>query len=549
MANDRSEYPASDSGGDPGASSLSALLGESLSWAQRAVTHGWVDAAQLSRMTALSSGLSADLFDATDQSPLVVALFGGTGVGKSSLLNALAGKEIAKVGVIRPTSLEATVYVHDAVHFNAPQRFQRAAHTDEARRHLVWVDMPDIDSTATANRELVLEFLPYVDLLVYVVSPERYRDEAPWALLREHVATTAWVFVMNQVDRGTQVQFDDLHTVLGDAGFADPVVLRTSAVPTADGVVAEVPNELDKLRAYIDELSETRLRHVLQDQARQARFDQLTGTIAELTHDWPADASLVQQAWDRGRARLREELTHDLVARLAPVAARMVDAGPVAEGELWDQWSHERFTDAVTQTALDAAAAGWPVAALEPLHTLGVTELAEQADGVIRRCVRHSLARPGSALQRGMHASFEKLTYLLPLAALGWVGWHVLDGFYRGTQGSGGFVGEGFAVNASLLVILAGLVPYLLARFTKPSPKRAALRGVEAGLAELLELLDVEATRVIAGLAQELTGLREECAGIMRHAAASSKSGEPQGDSGAQQMTQRLRSQVSGRSA
>ena len=35
--------------------------------------------------------------------PLVVGLFGGTGVGKSSLLNRLAGSDIARTGVVRPT--------------------------------------------------------------------------------------------------------------------------------------------------------------------------------------------------------------------------------------------------------------------------------------------------------------------------------------------------------------------------------------------------------------------------------------------------------------
>ena len=35
---------------------------------------------------------------------VVVALVGGTGSGKSSLLNALAGEEVAPTGVVRPTT-------------------------------------------------------------------------------------------------------------------------------------------------------------------------------------------------------------------------------------------------------------------------------------------------------------------------------------------------------------------------------------------------------------------------------------------------------------
>lgn len=500
---------------------LAQLLDASKRWAQHATRLGWIDEAARDSVAELPAAMSADLFDPEEQTPLVVALFGGTGVGKSSLLNALVGKEIAKVGVIRPTSLEATAYVHADIHFNTPARFLRAAHNDDRRRHLVWVDMPDIDSTAVANRELVLDFLPYVDLLVYVVSPERYRDEAPWALLREHVQTTAWVFVMNQMDRGTTAQFDDLRTVLGEAGFTDPILLRTSALSGATAV--DEGNEIDALRERIDELSEARLRHVIQDQARSARREQLAARLIEITRTWPTDTEIVWRAWEQGRARLQRELESDLVARLAPVAARMVDGQPVAEGELWDQWSSERFTDALSQTALEAAAHTWPVAVLEPLRTLSVSDLATQAEEVLRRSVRQSLAQPGSAIQRAVHAGLEKLIYLLPLAALGWVGWHVLSGFYQGTQGGGrgiegggGFVGEGFAVNAVLLVILAAVAPYLGARLAKPSPKRAALRGIQVGLQELIGLLDNQANSAIDQLEHGLTELRQESAAIVQ---------------------------------
>ena len=43
--------------------------------------------------------------------------------------------------------------------------------------------MPDFDSIDQNNRHLVLEWLPHIDVLIYVVSPERYRDEKAWRLL------------------------------------------------------------------------------------------------------------------------------------------------------------------------------------------------------------------------------------------------------------------------------------------------------------------------------------------------------------------------------
>ena len=516
--------------------SVSELLADLKTWAADAERAGWLSAQTIAGINDLHAGRSADLFGAGDQAPLVVALFGGTGVGKSSLLNALVGKEIAKVGVIRPTSLEATVYAHQDVEFDAPDRFLRAPHSDDARRHLVWVDMPDIDSTASTNRELVIEFLPYVDVLVYVVSPERYRDEAPWALLREQVDKSAWVFVMNQFDRGSDSQFDDLQQVLTQAGFEDPVVLRTSAV-------AEIRNdELGRLADVIDELSQSRVRAVIQAQAQSARRGEAAALLARAVRNWPADETALFQAWAVSKQRLREELTGDLVARLAPVAARMADAAPVEEGELWDQWSSDRFADAITQAALEAGANGWTATALQPLRAIAGTdnglELDTPAEATLRRSVSKSLAKPGSSLQRGLHAGFEKLIYLLPLAALGWVGWHVFAGFYQGTQGDGRFIGDGFAINALLLVLLAGAAPYLCARLLRPSAKRAALRGIKSGLEELLELLDARVVQVIQQLAQQLRGLQDAQQALQARAALDSA---PAGDATTQRYARRLR--------
>ena len=42
---------------------------------------------------------------------LVVALAGGTGSGKSSLLNAIAGRRIAEAGVLRPTTEQALAWI------------------------------------------------------------------------------------------------------------------------------------------------------------------------------------------------------------------------------------------------------------------------------------------------------------------------------------------------------------------------------------------------------------------------------------------------------
>src|SRR5437868_6570314 len=46
--------------------------------------------------------------------PLLVALIGPTGAGKSSILNAIAGAAVSRTGALRPTTREAVLYADPA---------------------------------------------------------------------------------------------------------------------------------------------------------------------------------------------------------------------------------------------------------------------------------------------------------------------------------------------------------------------------------------------------------------------------------------------------
>src|SRR5215471_13392118 len=50
-----------------------------------------------------------------EQPLLVITLMGGTGVGKSTLLNALAGGSIAQASLQRPTTRDPVVYYHENI--------------------------------------------------------------------------------------------------------------------------------------------------------------------------------------------------------------------------------------------------------------------------------------------------------------------------------------------------------------------------------------------------------------------------------------------------
>ncbi|TMC68989.1 MAG: hypothetical protein E6J13_12830 [Chloroflexi bacterium] len=178
-------------------------------------------------------------------SAYVLAFVGGTGVGKSSLLNALAGVVVSPASARRPTTDAPVAWVAESARDETAPLLrwldvrEVRDHRNAAFANVAIVDLPDMDSTTPEHRARVDELLPRVDAVVWVADPEKYRD----ALLHDDYLRR-WaprlgrqLVVLNKADRvgpETERLREHLAASLRAEGIANVNVAVTSAAREGD---------------------------------------------------------------------------------------------------------------------------------------------------------------------------------------------------------------------------------------------------------------------------------------------------------------------------
>lgn len=282
----------------------------------------------------------------------VVALAGGTGSGKSSLFNQLAGADFSTVGVTRPVTREAHACVWGMAGagpllewLGVPRRHRYARASalgggEQSMTGLVLLDLPDHDSVLGHATDLVDKLVGLSDVIIWVLDPQKYADAAvhrrflvPLAGHSEVVAV-----VLNQCDLLTPAQIEDcvqdLRRLLDSENLQDAQILVTSA-KTGEGI-----EELRKL------LSESVT-------ARRATAARIGADVDKVVAGFEPYAERVIDADSEERGGPRqladEELPEDTVRELGAALAEA--AGVRAIGDSLRSARELRAADYV----------GWPV--------------------------------------------------------------------------------------------------------------------------------------------------------------------------------------------
>lgn len=289
---------------------------------------------------------------------LVIALAGGTGSGKSSFLNAIAGEDVAGVSILRPHTQTPLAWI-PAERSEGVERLlddlditQRVL--QDALPNIALIDMPDIDSIADWHRQMVEELLPHVDAVLWIMDPEKYHDE----VLHEHFLSPLaafedqFLFVLNKIDQlpagDVDIVRSDLIAALRHDGFKRPVLFPIAADPDEG-----TPIGIEQVMAHLAE--EVDVKRVAMGKAINDVATIITklGDSAAALSGGGVD---FEARWARARDASAEELLknpgpasrEDAICRLEDlVAALASEVGPTLGAELRESFPSQRIEHAV----------------------------------------------------------------------------------------------------------------------------------------------------------------------------------------------------------
>ncbi|MDX1448595.1 MAG: dynamin family protein [Acidimicrobiia bacterium] len=361
--------------------------------------------------------------------PLVVAVFGPTGSGKSTIVNTLAGRDISPVGVLRPTTERAVAWVHRR-HVEAARRtlgdgVELIEDEHPALESLVLVDTPDIDSVASDHRDRALDILAAADVALAVTTPQRYADAVPWEVIGELTGRALRLtVVMNRASRRSSGAVIDLAGLLRDA--------RVGGVESSDDIVVIQEQRIrgdGRLHGYALRRLARRLQDLASDRGAVVR----RGVLGAARHcvvvadEVAADV----KAQDAEGGRLLAVVDDAIAAARGDITSRLRD-GDLVRAEVVARW---QTLIGVSDLAAGVSAAAArirrllsPASGTEDLQRVDreiVAELVEAGMEQIARALRRvdiawSTSATGRTLVEAIDADTEALRRDLTDAIAGW---------------------------------------------------------------------------------------------------------------------------------
>ncbi len=325
--------------------------------------------------------------------PIIAVIVGAGGVGKSTLLNSIAGARVSPAGVVRPTTrvplvwadaLQSDAYWAD---FSARVANHLGLDVDSVlsenhmTQHLTVIDTPPLEPRA--GFELCAQAVALADLCIFVTSPTRYADGRAWDFLRRTKRRGIPIlFVINRLPANAE----EREAILSDfaarlfqrelLAAADPSLLFALREGEIDpGTSALDPDAVSAIRKELAEVADPAYRQALVDETVYATARMVAERARALTRPLAAELPVIEQLVTS-------------VAQAYEVEARVLDAelraGELGVSEMQADWQSTaaalaRVVTRRAGSAAQVAAADWRA------HTHGTDVVGEEGAGLWRR--------------------------------------------------------------------------------------------------------------------------------------------------------------------
>lgn len=288
------------------------------------------------RLTSEARRLIATI-DNLAETYLLVGLLGGTGVGKSTLMNALAGAEISSASHRRPHTDDIIVYHYKNASLpkillkeDLPHHFHQ--HDIPLVSQIILCDLPDFDSIEDEHLARVSSFMQHLDMLLWVASLEKYGDGRFYNLMRKAPkASTNFFYILNKIDLLFQAShaeagLADLEAIEGQyrervtdiTGDPDPRVFIISARDILENAHPNLWNQFPALRREIFHYRDLKAVSTIKAANVDKEVNDLVNSLAGLYERLAIAGDslrIARKTWDK-EAKQSEKRVHEKLSFL-----------------------------------------------------------------------------------------------------------------------------------------------------------------------------------------------------------------------------------------
>jgi hypothetical protein len=284
------------------------------------------------------------------EAPLVVALLGGTGTGKSSLVNALAGEDVTTTGQQRPTTRQPVLVCRSDLSPLAlgidPAAVETVHRDTPLLRDLVLLDCPDPDTTEDSqqrdtNLARLRQLLPHCDVLLVTATQQKYRSAVVLEELLAAAPGARPVYVQTHADIDQDIRADWREHLPPELAGA-PMFFVDSLSALADAKADLAPRgEFGRLVDYLErELSSAAACRIRRSNFLNLAQQTLAACLAKIEVELPKIDALdaaISEHRSRLSSRLADQMGRELLANRRHWENRLL-------GEAAARWGFSPFS-------------------------------------------------------------------------------------------------------------------------------------------------------------------------------------------------------------